>query len=88
MNSVALAKSAPKLFRLKERGITIREQPPQEQLEQPEAESSNTDEDPEIRRKGKKPVKQAPARPSAELPPSSVRKVLLEATKNRMRTEA
>ena len=65
----------------------IREQPPQEQQKQPEAEASYKDENPEIKRKGKKLVKRAPAQPSKELPSSFIRKTLLEAAENRMRTE-
>ena len=83
MNAVAPTKSL--LSRSRERGITIREQPPQEQ---PKVKASDKDEDPEIRRKRKKPVKKAPAQPSAKLPPSFVRKALLEAAENRMRTKA
>ena len=85
MNAIAPSKSAPRPFKLRERGITIREQPPQEQ---PKAKASNKDEDPEIIRKGKKPVKKSPAQPSAELPPSSIKKALLEIVENGMRTKA
>ena len=60
MNAAAPAKSVPRPSRPRERRITIREQPPQEQLEQPEAKASNKDEDAEIKRNGKKPLKKAP----------------------------
>ena len=81
MNAAALTKSAQRPFRPRERGIMIREQPPQEQQEQPEAKASDKDEDPEIRRKRNKPMKKAPAQPSAELPLCSIRKPLLEEQK-------
>ena len=88
MNAAAPAKSAQRPFGPREKGIMIKEQPPQEQQKQPEAEASDKDEDPEIIKKGKKPVKKALAQPSEELLPSSVRKALLEAAENRIRTEA
>ena len=88
MNATAPTKSAQRPFRPRERGIMIREQAPQEQQKQPEVEALDKNEDPEIRRKGKKCVKKTPAQPSKELPPSSIRKTLLKATKNKMRAEA
>ena len=64
-----------------------REQSPQEQLKQPEAEASDKDEDPEIRRKGKKPSKKAPVQPSSESTPSPAKRALLEAAQDKLRTE-
>ena len=87
MNAAALKKFAQRPSKPRERRIMIREQPPQEQQKQPKVEASDKDEDPEIRRKEKKPVKRAPAQPSKELLPSSIRKTLLEVAENRMRTE-
>ena len=67
----------------------IREQVPQDQTKnQAEAEASDKDEVPKIRRKGKKPVKKAIVEPSRKSTPSPVRRAFLEAAHNRMRLEA
>ena len=78
MNAAAPAKFAPRPSRLREKRIKIMEQPPQEQLEHPEAKASDKDEDPEIRRKGKKPMKKTPMQPSKESTPSFARRALFE----------
>ena len=74
MNAAAPTKPALRLSRLRERGITIKEQPPQKQQEQPEAEASDKNEDAEIRRKGKKPLKKALMQTSGEFTPSPARR--------------
>ena len=66
MNVAALAKLAPRPSRPKEKGIIIREQPLRRQQEQLEAKTSDKNEDPEIKRKGKKPLKKTPIKPSSE----------------------
>ena len=70
------------------RGIIIREQPPQRQQEQLEAEASDKNEDPEIKRKGKKPLKKTPSEPSGEPIPFPGRRALLEVAQDRLRNEA
>ena len=89
MRATALAKLAHKSSRPREKGIVVKKQVPQDQTKnQVEAEASDTDEDPEIRRKGKKPLKKAPMEPSRESTPSLIRRALLEVAQNRMRSEA
>ena len=88
MNAAAPVKPASRLSRLRERGIIIKEQPPQKQQEQPETEASDKNEDPEIKRKGKKPLKKALVQPSSESTPSPARRALLEVAQNKLRIEA
>ena len=88
MNAAAPAKPAPRPSRLKEIGIIIREQPPRRQQEQPEAKASDKNEDPKIRRKGKKPLKKTPVKPSGEPTPFLGKRALLEAAQDKLRNEA
>ena len=88
MNAAAPTKFAPRPSRPREKGIIIREQPLQERLKQPEAKASDKNEDPEIRRKEKKPLKKAPVQPSGESTPSLARRALLEAAQDKLRIEA
>ena len=79
MKAAALEKPAHKPSRPRERGIMIREQVPQDQTKiRVEAEASDKDEDPEIRRKGKKPVKKPPMEPYRESTPSPIRRHCLK----------
>ena len=65
MSAGTIVKLAHRPSRPRERGIMIREQVPQDQTKkQFETEASNKDEDHEIRKKGKKPVKKVPVEPS------------------------
>ena len=60
MNAAAPAKSAQRPSRARERRIVIREHAPQEeQQKQTKVEALDKDEDLEIKRKGKKPLKKA-----------------------------
>ena len=86
MNAAESAKPAPRSSRPREQGIIIREQPPQRQQEKLEADASDKNEDLEIRRKGKKPLKKAIVKPSGELTPFPSRRALLEAAQDRLRT--
>ena len=78
----------PRSSRPRETGIIIREQPPQRQQEQAKVETSDETEDPEIRRKGKKPLKTTPKKPSGEPTSLSGKRALLEAAQDRLRNEA
>ena len=88
MTAAAPTNPAPRSSRLRERGIIIKEQPLQRQLEQPEAEASGKNEDPEIRRKGKKLSKKALVEPSSEPTLFPSRKALLKVAQDRLRTKA
>ena len=89
MRAAAPAKPAHRPSRPRKKGIMIREQVPQDQTNnQAEAEASDKDEDPKIRRKGKKLVKKALVKPFREYTPSLVRRALLEVAQNRMRSQA